>query len=688
MRVKGQVVKILFESGSYKVCRMKTEDARDLVIAGDLDGVSEGDPLLLEGENRSHPRYGEQLKVSWFAKTVPVTQAALAVFLEKNIKGVGPKSALAFANVWEKFDRNLDKIWENRKNIPLRKALLEKIVDKLKLMEQNEEVFLSLLSQGLTYGLARKIQNHFGERAVQLVRENPYRLCEEVRGVGFATADEIARKNGIPLASRFRLRAAAWHLLKKQLEQGDLFLPMDECLTRVQELTGVKRSDLRVLHDILAKPPFAVEGRSVFLREAYDAEKEVAFLFARLLKSRAPLQSLVKRLADFLRDKPLDVEQRQALETCLTYLVSVLTGGPGTGKTHTLSHLCAFLDQQGIKYALAAPTGRAAKRIQELTGKRASTLHRLLELDPFTGDFQRNERNPLQEKMVIVDEVSMMDIFLCRSLLKAIPPECHLFFIGDHNQLPSVGPGNVLRDLIESRRVPVVYLARIHRQKHSLLVENAHRILRGQFVHILKDDPSFLFMEAKTAEEAEMMLLRYCAQAVKKNIGFHRLQVMSPMYKGACGIDKLNAGIRRLRLPAQSTEKLSAGDKIIYLSNNYQKGIFNGDIGEIERVEGEELLVRFQDRTVALSKTEREDLSLAYCISVHKAQGSEFDAVILPVLSAHYVMLNRALLYTAVTRARKQCVLIGQKKALFMAIRNNRQMERRTMLARRLKDQL
>jgi len=586
---------------------------------------------------------------------------------------------------------------------------------------------LFLQGHGISSTLALKIYRAFGTETVAKVKDNPYCLAREVHGIGFILADRIARNMGISDDSPLRVQAGILHVLNKFSDGGHCFAPLALLKDNASQLLGVDGDATeKAIQKLAGKGDIIIEERAdraekVYGRDLYQAECRVTSALRNLLASSSSLRD--KGLKG-IRDKGLDPstlqffipstflldeEQREAVVQALQKKVLVITGGPGTGKTTLLTSLLALLRESDISFALAAPTGRAAKRMAEMSGEEARTIHRLLEYDPRDHRFQRKENNPLKVDVVIIDEASMVDLFLMDHLLRAVDPRSHFILLGDVDQLPSVGPGSVLRDLIESGVVPVVVLRRIFRQaRESLIVTNAHRILHGQppLYGDGKTRSDFVFIARQSEEEILEAIkglvkslrvqgfqelrdfLRFNPSTLRP---FNEVQVLSPMHRGLLGTMHLNRELRNLLNPeGESVERggslFRLGDRVMQLRNNYDKGVFNGDMGKIvtiDNAEGE-LCVDFYGRPVSYAFEELEELSLAYATSIHKSQGSEYPVVIIPLHTSHYPMLYRSILYTAVTRGKELVVLVGSQKALWMAIRNVRVEQRFTGLKERL----
>jgi exodeoxyribonuclease V alpha subunit len=578
------------------------------------------------------------------------------------------------------------------------------------------EVLVFLHAHGIGPALARKIQRAYGDRAIAVVREDPYRLARDIVGVGFRTADALARSLGIDLASPARAAAAALHVLEAATDEGHLYLPAAE-LKRRCDLLEVPANVLgEELDRLRERSELVLEGRgpeaAVYLPRFHRAEVQAAERLAKLVETPgpAPYASGDEAVAGFEHRSGLDLSrgQRQAVARALESKVFVVTGGPGTGKTTLVNALIGLLERRGLRVDLAAPTGRAAKRLDEASGRPARTLHRLLEFNPRSGGFQRGLDNPLRTDALIVDEASMVDLPLFVALVRALPPSARLVLVGDVDQLPSVGAGDVLRDVIASGVIPVARLTEIFRQAGgSAIVENAHRVNRGEMPELTDRESDFFHVERADAQSTAETILEIVRERIPKRFGLDPLdgiQVLAPMYRGLAGVDNLNRTLQaalnppggrgsevlELTSPGDAPSArlaLRVGDKVIQTRNNYEKEVFNGDSGRVIAVdrEGPRVVVRFDDRPVTYEGEEVEEIQLAYALSVHKSQGSEYPAVVIALLREHYPMLQRNLLYTAITRGKRLVVIVGARRALDLAVHNASQRERFSGLAERLR---
>ena len=685
-----------------------------VTVVGNLFAVHPGETLKLTGRWVNSRKFGRQFKAETCLPVLPATLTGIEKYLGSGlIKGIGPVMA---RRLTQKFGlRTLEIIEEEPEKLLAVEGIGPVRVEKIKKawagQKEIKEVILFLQGHGVSTTYAVKIYKAYGNNAVTLLRENPYRLATDISGIGFKTADKIAKNLGVPQDSPLRTQAGILFLLWEAAEEGHVFLPAEELVERAAQVLEVDAGLVRGALEELGKgdrvvveddPGGAGEGnQAVYLRPLWAAEEKVAERLFRL--SRAPAARPAvdpEKAAAWVQEVnalTLAENQKEALKKALTEKVLVITGGPGTGKTTLVKSILKIMEAKKQKVVLASPTGRAAKRLSEVTGREAKTIHRLLEYRPLEGRFARNEENPLEADLVIVDETSMVDVLLMNHLLKAVPLSAALILVGDADQLPSVGPGNVLKDIIASGAVATVALTEIFRQAgRSMIVVNAHRVNRGEFPVLKKEKGlDFYFLEKKEPEEAVQEIKELVARKIPAAFGFRPvedIQVLSPLRKGAAGVERLNQELQALLNP-RGREVGRAGrifrvdDKVMQIRNNYEKDVYNGDIGRIVQVDAEEqeVWVQFEDRRVSYDYADLDELVLAYAISVHKSQGSEYPAVVLPLLTQHYVMLQRNLLYTAITRAKKLLVIVGDKKALAMAVKNARLQKRYTGLRHRLK---
>lgn len=683
--------------------------------------MQEGESLLVKGQWQMHNRYGKQLSVDQWERLLPVTEEGMKRYLSSGlIKGIGPVTAerivssfgLDTLDILESEPHRLQEI----EGIGAIKAA--GIIKSYRQYKDVQNVLVFLQGYGVSVGQAMRLYRRYGVETVSCVQENPYRMAEDVFGIGFKTADKIARQLGLSEDAPERVQAAITYTLSRASEQGHVYLPREILLERIRELLDIEGEQLQpdyfaeqlkiMIEDKRLFSEKQETSEAVYYAPFYQAEKGAARLLLQLSRMARPYAALEanQALGKVRHDcSHLTDEQLEVLGRALENGVLVVTGGPGTGKTTTIKALLTLFQLMNQKVLLAAPTGRAAKRVTEATGEEASTIHRLLEYSFAEGEgfrFQRNERNPIEGQVIIIDEASMVDLLLMYNLLKALPSGCRLIMVGDVDQLPAVGAGNVLRDLISSGIMPCFRLGHIFRQaRESMIIVNAHRVNQGEMPYLNVKNKDFFFINEEDAEHAAQLVVQLCLERLP-NYGPYDpmldMQVLTPMRKTAAGVEKLNLLLQEaLNPPARNkVETISKGtvyrlgDKVMQIRNNYQKEVFNGDIGlitAIDREEGE-LVVTFRDllqpRPVPYDFTELDELVLSYAVSVHKSQGSEYPVIIMPVLTQHYMLLQRNLLYTGITRARKLAVLVGSKKALAIAVRNNKAEERYSYLGGRL----
>ncbi|HYL80590.1 MAG TPA: ATP-dependent RecD-like DNA helicase, partial [Candidatus Acidoferrum sp.] len=712
--LEGAVSRITYvsEESQYVVARLDVPGKSDPVtIVGTVLSLTPGETLRVHGRWSHHPKYGEQFKVEQYESIVPATITGIQKYLGSGmIKGIGPVFA---GRLVEAFGEETLKVIEET---PTRLAEVEGIGPKRRQRitaawaEQREirEVMLFLQGHGVSPAYAVKIFKTYGQAAIATVRENPYRLARDIRGIGFKTADKIARELGIPADSPLRAAAGILHTLNELTDEGHVYVPDTELLRATAETLEIPAALLPdALVALSADEAVVVEplstGRAVYLTGLHVSETQLARRVADLLRAprAAPPTDMTQALPRVEKQTGLALtqQQRQAVRMAFQEKLLIITGGPGTGKTTILQAIIRILEAKKLRMHLASPTGRAAKRLAEVTGHEAATLHRLLEWSPREGGFQRNSRNPLETDFVVVDEVSMIDVLLAHHLLQAIPLTATLLLVGDADQLPSVGPGRVLQDLLDVAGIPAIRLTTIFRQAaRSRIVSNAHRVNRGEFPDLSVSAPGqaqdFYFLPEEDPAQLQLLIVDLAQRRLPARYGLDPLadiQVLTPMHRGPIGAGQLNAALQAALNPPRSgaTELLRGGrifrvgDRVLQLRNDYDKAVFNGDLGRLASIDAAEqaVLVQVDDREVSYDFSELDELTLAYAATVHKSQGSEYPCVILPLHTTHYPMLQRNLLYTAITRARRLLVLAGTKKALAIAVRNDATLRRASRLA-------
>jgi exodeoxyribonuclease V alpha subunit len=711
--VEGVLDEIVFynpENG-YTVAKFLPEGGEEMTIVGGFPPLTPGEVLRIQGAWELNPRFGRQFKVDRFHLTLPASAGGIEKFLASGlVRGIGPVLA---KRIVAKFGAGTIEILSQD---PERLREVEGVgAVKLKEIRRSwaehqdiRDLIMFLQEHNVSTNLATKIHRQYGDRAFTVLKTNPYQMSLDIWGVGFKTADQIALKLGLDPASVERVKAYILYILEKDNEQGHIFSleaeVAEKCVADLEidaEKAGQGLAALVKAGKVVAED--LPDGRALYLPFFHQAQEEVVRAIHRLadFPCRPPdfdLEQAVSatEAAQGLVFSPL---QRQAIRESFERKILVITGGPGTGKTTIIRAVVDIFRKWGREVLLAAPTGRAAKRLAETTGEDARTIHRVLEFQPKKGSFKRNESNPLRGEALVVDEFSMVDLPLMFHLLKAVPAWMRLVLVGDKDQLPSVGPGALLNDIIESGTVGVVRLEEIFRQaKESLIVENAHRVNQGRsLVHAPRnsEDADFYFVRQEDDRKVFQMILKMCSWSVPRKLGLSplspQIQVISPMYKGVVGVDSLNTALQaRLNPGAEGlqvgTRAFRARDKVMQLRNDYDKDVFNGDIGSVLHADRAKyrLFVDFDGRTVAYERDELNDLALAYAVSVHKAQGSEYQAVIMPLLTQHFIMLQRNLFYTALTRAKKLSVIIGSYKALWIAIKNDKPVKRNSLVKDKL----
>ncbi len=779
--LRGVIERITYhnEENGYTVAKLAPEHRprhlpawqQEVTIVGNMAGIVVGESVELSGQWSVHAEYGKQFTVEQMRSVLPATVAGIEKYLGSGlVKGVGPVTAKRIVahfgvDTLQIIDNEADRLIEVAGVGQKRVRLIARAWAEQRAIK---EVMLFLQSHDVTTGLATKIYKRYGDDSIRIVQDNPYQLAEDIYGIGFLTADKIARALGIAADAPQRIAAGVEHILSQATDEGHVYLPSPELIRRAAELLEViptmvaagllrlrggeriklaptpgaeatnyqwavtQLFDLPKAVDSAAEAPTAyevsvpddvqsilTEAQAVYLTPLYYSEVGVANRLRQLLLGRDESRLSAFRgwnwahSFEVLRGESgfaLAEQQQQAVRAALTHRLTILTGGPGTGKTTSLRTVLQLCEAAGRTALLAAPTGRAAKRLAETTGREAKTIHRLLEFQPGEGiSFKRNEESPLEGDLLVVDEASMLDLILMNHLLKAMAPGMHLLLVGDVDQLPSVGAGSVLEDIIhaietiqaeagQGANAAVIRLETIFRQAaDSYIIRNAHRINHGD-LPLINNDRSVDFFHFRTddPERAAQLCVELVQSRIPRKFGIpsQDIQLLSPMHRGVVGVGALNAALQEALNPARpdlpqrsmGSRVYRPGDRVMQLRNNYDKDVYNGDMGTITALDlvDQEVTVTFDGRPVCYNFIELDELTHAWAVSVHKSQGSEYPAVVIPILTTHYMMLQRNLLYTAITRAKRLVVLVGQQKALAMAVRNNQVAQRYTGLAERL----
>jgi exodeoxyribonuclease V alpha subunit len=719
--LQGQIERITFtsEETGYTVAKIRVFGRRELVtIIGSIVNPTPGEIIKMKGEWGNHPKYGEQFRIVFCQTTTPASVHGIEKYLGSGlVRGIGPIMAKRIVKTFR--EKTLDVIENEIERLADVEGIGKKRIGMIrKAWEEQKEiraVMIFLQSHGVSSGYAAKIFKQYGNDAIKIVQENPYRLATDVFGIGFITADRIAEKLGFEKDSDLRASAGVLYVLHELTDEGHVFYPYEPLIEKCKEMLDIERDvvvkaigatafDKKIVIEDISQDflEFQENNKAVYLAGYHLAESNLAVRLKTLtsapqairkIDSEKAIQWVQEKLSITLADK-----QVEAVRCAAENKVMVITGGPGTGKTTIINAILKIFAAIKTKIMLAAPTGRAAKRMSEATGNEAKTIHRMLEYNMRKGGFQKNEESPLDCDLLIIDEASMIDTLLMHHLLKAIPVTATFIMVGDVNQLPSVGAGNVLKDIIDSGIAPVVPLNEIFRQaKESSIIVNAHKINEGIMPNLTSSQDKvddFYFIPQEDPEKALETIINLVRQRIPKRFGLdavNDIQVLSPMHRGTVGAGNLNIELQKALNPGEEGvfrggRLFKVNDKVMQIVNNYDKEVYNGDIGRIASIdeEAKEVVVVIDDRKIAYDYSDLDELVHAYAVSIHKSQGSEYPAVVMPILTQHYILLQRNLLYTGVTRGKKLVVIVGTKKAMAIAIKNNKTEKRYTLLKQRL----
>ena len=707
--IKGTIKRLVYhnEENGFVIARVDLQEPekKETTVVGKMAAISIGETYQFKGKWNLDSRYGWQFNFDDYQIILPTTLEGVRRYLGSGlIKGVGPATA---NRIVEQFgEKTLEVIEDYPEKLNQVEGIAQKRIELIKKSWQEQKeikrVMLFLQSYKITTGYAVKIFKQYGSKAIEKLKENPYCLVDDIFGIGFKIADRIAQNLGIENDSPSRIRAGIKYCLNENAGQGHCFVYDDAIIKMTAELLGIAEEQVvRECTFLDNSKEIIIQDNQVWLPQYFYAEKEVSQKIADLIRFPQQLTQInidlkIEQLEEKYKIK-FATEQKKAIKEVLLHRVLILTGGPGTGKTTTTIGLIELFEDLGLKIVLAAPTGRAAKKLAEATRRTAKTIHRLLAYNPRERGFTKDEKNPIRADAIILDEVSMIDILLMNHLLKAVTENTFLILIGDIDQLPSVGPGNLLKDMIDSEVIPVIRLTHIFRQREkSLIVVNAHLVNQGKYPILKgKQERDFYFLKEEDPEKAAEKIIHLCTSRLPRSYHINPLrdiQILTPMYKGAVGADQLNQLMRNALNPDGKSlkyghQQYKINDKVMQIRNNYDKEVFNGDIGNIKEINLEEQVIKvlFYSRIIEYDFSELNELVLAYAITVHKSQGSEYPVVVIPMLTQHFLLLQRNLLYTAITRARKMVVIVGTNKALWIAIKNNKTVKRNTFLRERLK---
>jgi len=708
----GIVDRFLFqnEESGFSIAVVTVNNNLSTIVKGYLPNINAGQQITVTGTWIMHAKFGRQFDAKTCSASLPNSVVGLRKYLGSGmIKGIGPAYAEKIVDYFGIDTLEIiDKAPERLTEVPgIGTARLAGIIDAWKDQKEIAKIMVFLQDKGVSTAYATKIYKKYQQESIAKVTEDPYQLAEDIWGIGFKTADGIAQHLGFAPESEQRIKAGLLFVIGNEVSNGHLYIEIEKLKTKTIELLEIDADSTALtvknsLHNLYNTDKVKLISHDnlhyLALTKYYYSERGVAHKLKELIAYPTPHVFDIDQVYQSLRvprenEVALNDDQQRGIMACLQNKVTVITGGPGTGKTTLIKKLLRILDENELIYRLAAPTGRAAKRIIEGTGRHAVTIHRLLEFDFMNYNFTYNETNALKLDFLIIDEASMIDIFLAHAILKALPLRAHIIFIGDVDQLPSVGAGNFLNDLIASERGSCVRLTQIFRQaQDSLIIVNAHKINNGEFptTELPNSKRDFFFIKEEEPENVASHLEKIIKTGLKKcNISVEDTVILAPMNRGVAGTLNLNHHLQHIINPAETEQKIvrmgityKLGDRVMQIRNNYDKKVFNGDMGIIDDINPKDksLQVRFGDAIVEYDAGDMDELVLSYAISIHKSQGSEFSCAIIPIFMQHFTLLQRNLLYTAVTRAKKLCILIGQPKAIFLAIKNNKGLERVTFL--------
>ncbi len=720
--LRGQIERITYsnDENSYTVARIKVYGRKELVtVIGNIVNPTPGEILSMKGEWGNHPKYGEQFKIAYCESVAPATVHGIEKYLGSGlIQGIGPVMAKRIVKRFK--EETLNVIERDIEQLVAIDGIGKKRIAMIKeAWEEQKEIrsiMIFLQSHGVGPGYSARIYKHYGNASIAIVKENPYRLATDVFGIGFITADKIAQNLGFAKDSELRAEAGILYVLHELTDEGHVYYPYEPLIKKCREILDIDReivvkaietiaADKRIVVEEIHRNKDVIEEnpKAIYLAGYHTAETQLAARLKTLIQTPQALRRIeAEKAISWVQEKlsiTLADQQIEAVRCMTGSKVMVITGGPGTGKTTLINAIIRICSIIKTKIMLAAPTGRAAKRMTETTGHEAKTIHRLLEYSRQKGGFQKNEKAPLDCELLIVDEASMIDTLLMHHLLKAVPAWATFVLVGDVNQLPSVGAGNVLKDIIDSRAVPVVELNEIFRQaRESSIIVNAHSINKGQMPSLINSQDrldDFYFIEQEDPQKVMELIIVLVKERIPRRFGFDPLddiQVLTPMHRGIIGGTNLNRELQKALNPGDEGitrmgRLYKINDKVMQITNNYEKEVYNGDIGRIVSIDAEaqEIIVSIDNRQIPYDYSEMDELVHAYAVSIHKSQGSEYPAVVIPILTQHYILLQRNLLYTGVTRGKKLVVIVGTRKAMAIAVRNNKTEMRFTLLSERMK---